>query len=160
MKKITRLFYLLGFFFMPMLVSVTALASNVQMTVQLQNYGGDGAYLAFYLTDEKGAYTDTLWIAGTKPKYYKHLPGWARGSGRRASEYDGLTGASVSAGDTFTVTVHIDDAFINAGFQIRVDASVEDMRDISNEVVVPLTTSGAGLNHTGRHYVRNFKYSL
>lgn len=31
----------------------------VSLTAQLKNYGGDGAYLAAYLTDAKGAYVRT-----------------------------------------------------------------------------------------------------
>ena len=36
---------------------------QVTLTAQLKNYGGDGAYLAAYLTDAKGAYVRTLWVA-------------------------------------------------------------------------------------------------
>jgi len=31
---------------------------QVTLTVQLKSYGGDGAYLAAYLTDAKGAYSN------------------------------------------------------------------------------------------------------
>lgn len=55
----------------------------VTLTAQLKNYGGDGAYLAAYLTDAKGAYVRTLWVAGGKAKYYKHLSDWSRLSGGR-----------------------------------------------------------------------------
>ena len=50
-----------------------AMARPVTVTTTLKNYGGDGAYLALYLTDASGAYVRTLWVAGKKSKYYKHL---------------------------------------------------------------------------------------
>ena len=34
----------------------------VTLSTTLKNYGGDGAYLAVYLTDAKGAYVRTLWV--------------------------------------------------------------------------------------------------
>lgn len=54
-----------------------------------KNYGGDGAYLAAYLTDAKGTYVRTLWVAGGKAKYYKHLSDWNRLSAADAKRLDG-----------------------------------------------------------------------
>lgn len=137
-----------------------AQAREVTFTTQLNNYGGDGAYLALYLTDDAGKYHQTLWISGEKSKYYKHLPAWARGSGLRPAEYDGLSGASVTSGRTLKVTLELEDALIDSGYQVRVDSSVEDMRDNSADVVVPLTTEGSGKPVSGRGYVRSFVYQL
>ncbi|PCH98072.1 MAG: Tat pathway signal protein [Gammaproteobacteria bacterium] len=149
----------LGFFCL-FIISTQTLAREVTFTTQLQSYRGDGAYLAIYLTNAKGQYQETLWVAGQKSKYYKHLTGWARASGLRASEYDGLTGASVSSGKTLTVTLDLADAYIDAGFQLKVDTSVEDMRDNRNDVVMPLTTEGAGKISAGRGYVKAFSYAF
>ncbi|KAA3639339.1 MAG: DUF2271 domain-containing protein [Proteobacteria bacterium] len=135
-------------------------AREITFTTELKNYGGDGAYVALYITNEAGQYQKTLWIAGEKPKYYKHLSGWARGSGLRSSEYDALTGASVAAGKTMTVTLDLEDSFIDSGFQVRVDTAVEDMRDNRNDVVVSLTTEGVGQTTAGRGYVQSFSYSF
>ena len=63
-----------------------AQARPVTLTTQLQSYSGDGAYLAIYVTDAAGQYKKTLWVAGKKSKYYKHLRDWARGSGMKASD--------------------------------------------------------------------------
>lgn len=142
------------------LLSAQASAREIALVTELKNYGGDGAYLAIYLTNAKGQYQDTLWIAGQKSKYYKHLSGWARGSGLRTSEYDGLTGASVASGKTLTVTLDLADTYIDAGFQLRVDTAVEDMRDNRNDVIVPLTSEGAGKPASGRGYVKAFTYSF
>jgi len=110
------------------------------------------------LTDSKGAYQGTLWIAGQDSEYYKHLRGWARGSGMDRAEYDGLTGASITSGRTLKMTLNLDDSLIDSGHQVRVDTAVEDMRDNRADVVTPLTTEGAGKAVSGRGYVKSFSY--
>jgi len=147
------------------LVSVIALSSfaqarEVTLTTQMQNYSGDGAYLAIYLTDAEGNYQKTLWVAGKKAKYYKNLRDWARGSALKASEYDGMSGASIAKGTTFKTTVEVADALIDAGYEIRVDTAVEDKRDVPVDVRVPLTTSNAGKTTAGRGYIKTFIYTM
>lgn len=138
--------------------SATTSAREVTFTTQLSDYRGDGAYLAIYLTDSKGAYQGTVWIAGQDSDYYKHLRGWARGSRMDRAEYDGLTGASITSGRTLKMTLNLDDSLIDSGHQVRVDTSVEDMRDNRADVVTPLTTDGAGKTVSGRGYVKSFSY--
>jgi len=135
-------------------------AAEVTITTTLNAYSGNGAYLAFYLTDANGKYNRTLWVAGGKSKYYKHLQGWARGSALKRTEYDGLAGASVTAGEQLTVKVKIDDALIDAGYLIRVDSAVEDQRDHPVDAEVPLTRQGAGTAVAGRGYVKTISYTL
>ena len=135
-------------------------ARQVTLTTQLKNYGGDGAYLAVYLTDAKGAYAGTLWVAGGKAKYHKHLRDWARLSAGDAKRLDGVTGASVGAGRTLKVTADLADALIDAGYEIRVDAAVEDMRDSPGEIRLPLTTQNAGKPQPGRQYIQSLTYQL
>jgi len=141
-------------------VPACAQAREVTFTTQLKNYGGDGAYLALYLTNADGTYQKTLWVAGRKSKYYTHLRDWAQGSGLKPAEYDGLTGASVTSGRTLNVTLELEDALIDSGHQVRVDTAVEDMRDNRSEVMVPLTTEGSGKAVSGRGYVQTFAYEL
>jgi len=143
-----------------MAIPAYAQAREVTFTTQLNDYGGDGAYLALYVTDADGKYHGTLWIAGEKSKYYKHLRDWARGSGLNQAEYDGLTGASVTSGRTLKVTLELEDALIDSGYQVRVDTAVEDMRDNRSDVVAPLTTEGSGKTVPGRGYVQSFVYDL
>ena len=135
-------------------------ARPVTLTTQLKSYSGDGAYLAIYVTDAKGVYKKTLWVSGKKAKHYKNLRDWARGSGLRPSEYDGVSGASVGSGRVLKVTVDLADALIDAGYEIRVDSAVEDGRDNPADVRTPLTTAGAGKPAAGRGYVKSFTYSL
>ena len=142
-------------------IAVPSIASarQVALETQLTNYGGDGAYLAIYLTDHSGAYKTTLWVAGTKVKYWRHLGDWYRATGGKA-KVDGVSGASVGAGKTLRVTVEIADALLDAGYDIHIDSAAEKMKENPSEVVVPLTTAGAGKPAAGRGYVKSFRYTL
>lgn len=132
----------------------------ITIATTLKNYGGDGAYLAVYLTDAKGAYAGTLWVAGGKAKYYKHLADWNRLSAGDGKRLQGVTGASVGQGRTLKVTADLADALIDAGYEIRIDAAVEDMRDSPAEVRVPLTTGNAGKPQSGKQYIQSVTFQL
>ena len=137
-----------------------AMAREVTLTTTLADYGGDGAYLAFYVTDAQGSYVGSLWMAGGKSKYYEHLRDWYRATGGDRAQIDGITGASVGAGRTLEITLDLADALFDAGYTLHIDAAVEDMRDSPNEVAVPLTTAGAGKPIPGRRYVASFAYDM
>ena len=137
-----------------------ASARPVTLTTTLKNYGGDGAYLAVYLTDPSGAYVRTLWVAGKKSKYYKHLTDWHRATGGSPSQINGLTGASVGEGRSLKVTADLADALFDAGYKLNIDAAAEDMRDSPRDISVPLTKAGAGKPVSGRSYVAGFTYGL
>ena len=123
-----------------------AQARPVAFEIKLKNYGGDGAYVAVYVVDKAGAYQGTLWMAGGKSKYYSHLRDWARASG--------------GAGKTLAVSVDLADALFDSGFAVRVDTSVENMRDNPSDVAAPLTAAGAGKPLRGKGYVESFVYKL
>lgn len=137
-----------------------ASARPVTLTTTLKNYGGDGAYLAVYLTDPSGAYVRTLWVAGKKSKYYKHLTDWHRATGGSPSQINGLTGASIGEGRSLKVTADLADALFDAGYKLNIDAAAEDMRDSPRDISVPLTKTGAGKPVAGRSYVAGFTYGL
>lgn len=135
-------------------------AREISLSTTLKNYRGNDAYLAIYVTDGQGAYQRTLWVAGKKAKYYKHLRDWAAGGGSQSGEFDGLSGASVGSGETLTVAVELEDALIDAGYQIRIDTAVEDQRDNRAEIQVPLTQQASTVNGSGQGYVERFSYQF
>ncbi|MCA4921209.1 MAG: DUF2271 domain-containing protein, partial [Methylobacterium sp.] len=126
---------------LPLLVPVIAEARPVRITTTLNTYGGDGAYLAIYVTDKAGKLQQTIHVAGGKAKYHKHLAGWFRQSGGRI---DGTTGASVGAGRSLTVSAEIADALIDAGFEIRVDSAVEKESDVPGDARITLEKASIG----------------
>ena len=137
-----------------------AMARPVTLATTLKDYGGNGAYLAIYVTDPKRAYAGSLWMAGTKSKYYEHLSDWYRATGGKAAEINGITGASVGAGRRLEITLDLADALFDAGYTLHIDAAAEDMRDSPNEIAVPLTAQGAGKSIPGRRYIADFSYGL
>jgi hypothetical protein len=136
-----------------------ATARQVALEAQLTSYGGDGAYLAIYLTDHAGKFHSTLWVAAPKAKYWRHLRDWYRATGGTA-KVDGISGASVGAGKTLRVTVELADALLDAGYEIHIDTAVEKMKENPSEVVVPLTSAGKDKPAAGRGYVKSFRYTL
>ncbi len=135
----------------------TAEARMVKVTTTLKNYGGDGAYLAIYVTDGSGKLQKSIHVAGGKAKYHKHLAGWYRQSGGRL---DGTTGASVGAGGTLSVSVDLADSLIDAGYQIRVDTAVEKENDVPADVVAPLSSTQAGKPSPGKGYVKTLVFDM
>lgn len=141
-------------------VPAQAIAKPVTLTVNMNQYNGDGAYLALYVTDPNGTYVGSLWMAGAKSKYYEHLSDWHRATGGSTAEINGITGASVGAGRALKITLDLADALFDAGYELHIDASVEDKRDSPSDVVVPLNTMAAGQPVSGRRYIRNFTYDM
>lgn len=156
MKKLAAALFIAGATALPGLVQ----ARPVTLTTQMQDYSGNAAFLAFYVTDANGKFQKTLWVSGKKTKYYKHLRDWARGSGLRSSEFDGVTGASAGSGKTLKVTVELADTLIDSGYEIRVDSAVEDKPDHPADVRVPLTKAGAGKPVAGHGYIKSFSYAM
>ena len=137
-----------------------AAARPVTLTTTLNNYGGNGAYLAFYVTDPSGAYAGSLWMAGGKSKYYRHLNAWHRATRGDARQINGITGASVGSGRTLKITLDLADALFDAGYTLHIDAAAENLPESPNEVSVPLSNAGAGKTARGRFYVSNFAFSM
>lgn len=135
-------------------------ARPVTFEATLKPYGGNGAYVVLYVTDAAGKYRGTLWMAGGKAKYYRHLSDWQRASGGATSEIDGITGASIGSGKTLKVSVELADALIDAGYQVHVDTAVEDGLDSPSDAVAPLATQATGKPVAGRGNVKSFKVTF
>ena len=133
-------------------------AREINLSTTLKDYRGNEAYLAIYVTDAQGVYQRTLWVAGKKAKYYKHLRDWAQGGSSKQAEFDGLTGASVCSGEILEVAVELEDALIDAGYEIRIDSAVEDKRDNRGEIKLPLTQQATTVNGGAQGYVDSFSY--
>lgn len=143
-----------------MTIPVLAQARTVNLTANLAQYGGPNAYLAIYLTDSSGAYAGSLWMAGGRSRYYRHLTDWARFTGGDPAAVNGITGASIGSGSSMNVSVEMADSLFDAGYTLHIDAAAEEMRESPNEVSVQLTTAGAGKTIKGRRYISNFRYGF
>jgi hypothetical protein len=143
-----------------LIMPAIAQAKTVTLATNLTQYGGNGAYLAYYLTDANGAYAGSLWMAGGKAKYYRHLSDWARMTGGNPAEAAGITGASIGSGQGGYLSLDISDALFDAGYTLHIDAAAEDMRESPSEIAVPLTRKGAGKPVQGSRYIADFTYSF
>ena len=135
-----------------------AMARTVTLTTTMNRYGGNEAYLAIYVTDPSGAYAGTLWMAGTRSRYYSHLSDWYQATGGDLAQIDGITGASVGAGRTLEISFDLADTLFDAGYTLHVDAAVEDMRNSPNEIALPLTSTPQSV--AGRRYIATFATSF
>lgn len=90
-------------------------AASVTFTTNMKSYGGNGAYLAYYVTDAQGKYVGSLWMAGGRARYYQHLSGWYRASGGNTNDINGITGASVGSGRSLKITLDLADTLFDAG---------------------------------------------
>ncbi len=136
-----------------------ASARPVNFTTTLRGFPGYGAYLALYVKDANDQYVGTVWMAGRKSKYYRHLSDWSRATRGNLSEINGITGASIGPGRTLEVSLDLSDALFDAGYTLHIDAAVENLRESPSDVVVPLTNEGAGKPVRGRRYVAKFTYT-
>ena len=136
-----------------------AMARAVTIKTSLKQFGGYSAYIVLYLTDSRGAYVKTIWMAGGRPNYYRHLGGWLRAS-RGQANLNGITGASVGAGETLTVRTDLADAMIDAGYTIHADVASEGMMESARDVSAPLTSKDSGHAFSGRAYIGHFSYQM
>jgi len=136
-----------------------AVARPVTITAQL-NSRGWGAYVALYITDARGRYKQSLWMSGYRTGYYRHLRGWFRATRGNLGEIRGITGASIGGNRTLKVTVDLSNAMIDAGYKLHLDAAAENVGESPSDVVVPLTTKGAGKSYRGKAFVSNFSYRM
>lgn len=74
-----------------------AMARQVTLKAKMADYGGNNAFVVMYVTDAQGKYAGTLWMAGGRAKYYRHLTEWYRATGGNTAEINGITGASVGS---------------------------------------------------------------
>lgn len=136
-------------------------AAQVNLSGQMRSYSGPEAYLAVYLAKPDGSYDSTLYVAGRKSRYYRDLSGWARYATRDATlNLDGITGASVGSGRSFSINIDLSDALIDAGYTIHIDSAVEHQGSAADDVVIPLNRSYSGVAQPGRGFIKSASISI
>ncbi|MGV8985553.1 MAG: DUF2271 domain-containing protein [Cypionkella sp.] len=140
------------------LAPLAAEAAPVKFSVTIAQYSGPNTFLAMYLTDAAGNFKSTVWVAGDRTRYWRHLRSWFQATG--GSGADGVTGASVGSGRTLTVTHDISAAMIDAGYVLHIDAAAENIGESPDEIAIPLTKAGAGQDISGNGFIANFKYQM
>lgn len=140
------------------LAATPAFSAETTILVQLNEYEGDEAYFALYLVDPDGRYESTLWVSGDEERWYEDMPRWWRYHSRDPQELDAITGASTKAGDRALIRVEIEDAYLDAGYSIRVETAVEDLENYALDVEQTLNSEEMGDKISGTGYVRFVRY--
>ena len=137
-----------------------AFAKDLTITANIVGYNGPGTYLAIYVTKPDGSYNSTLWVAGGRAEYYRHLRQWVRGISGTSDTIDGITGASIGGGQSLTIHASIADSLIDAGYEIHVDSAVENGGEFPSDVVVPLTQANSGVKVSGKGFVESLVVNM
>jgi len=132
-------------------------AKTLSFSGTMKSYSGNRAYAVVYLVDSDGQYVSTIYAAGSKGKYFKHLSRWKRMYARSGKGVDGSTGASLGSTQSFSSSVNIPDKLIDAGYVLRVETAVENQNYFPEDVVIPLDSAHNGAAVTGSGYVGTMK---
>lgn len=142
-----------------MLSFAPAEAKQITATVQMKDFRGPPAYVALYLTNTDGQFHSTVAVLGKKSKYRRHLRGWFRGVAKSGNPVDGLSGASVGSGRSFSVKADIADALLKAGYRLQIDTAVEDVADYRAEASVILNTTTPSASTRGKGFIKSVTIS-
>ncbi|SFR47652.1 Predicted protein [Yoonia tamlensis] len=137
----------------------SAAAEEATFLVQLENYAGENAYFALYLIDPDDRFVRTLWVSGDEARWYPDQPRWWKYVGRAQEDLLPVTGASTAAGDRAVIRIALEPEVLDAGYQIRVDTSVEDQQNFPNDIQIPLESTAHGEKIEGTGYVRYIRYA-
>ena len=150
-----------------MLVSASAFifaapvaAKEAIVLVQLDEYPGPEAYFSLYLVNPEGKYENTLWVSGPEKIWWPDSKRWFGYFSRTRENVDALTGASTPSGGRPVMRVDIDPKWVDAGYKLRVETSVENADNYQEDVELELTTAAQRIKVPGTGYVRYIRYKL
>ncbi len=130
-----------------------ASSKKYKCLIQLTNYKGEGAYVVASLIDPQGKYERTLQVIGDDPEWYSELTEWWKFYGKR-KVIDGITGATIKAGERTVKVLDIDDSKMNKGYKIRFETAVEDEYYYAKDAEVVLSTENLNVKVEGKGYIR------
>lgn len=129
-------------------------STGYKCMIQMINYSGEGAYVVISLIDPKGNYEKTLYVQGDDDEWYHDISEWWRFYGKKRTNIDAITGATVGGGGRSINLVEIEDSKINAGYSLRFESAVEDKEYYVKDVQLPLTSDAIKEKHEGKGYIR------
>ncbi|MEM9051767.1 MAG: DUF2271 domain-containing protein [Bacteroidota bacterium] len=103
-------------------------STSYKCMVQLVNYDGEGAYIITSLVDPEGEYEKTLYVVGEDDEWYHLIDEWWTYFGREKRSLDGITGATVGGGERKIYTFEVENKYLDQGYKIRFETSVEDQK--------------------------------
>jgi len=155
MTRIFKLFSL-GIFISFILLAFTkpVETTNVKCMIQMTNYTGEGAYVIMSLINPKGDYEETLYVQGKDSEWYSEIPEWWKFYGKRRSEIDAISGATISGGGRTISVLKIPNDKIDTGYSIRFETAVEDQEYYTDDVQFKLTSESVKSKVEGKGFIR------
>lgn len=156
MKKINLYKISLFFFSFIVLLSFTGKieSTRYKCLIQMKNYTGEGAYIAISLLDNKGQYEKTLYVHGDDEDWYYDITQWWSFYGKKRTEIDAITGATISGGERAITIIELEDNKIDAGYRIRFETAVEDKEYFKDDVEFELTSENVDSKIEGKGFIR------
>ena len=108
--------------------------------IQMTNYTGEGAYIAISLLNPEGEYEKTLYVHGDDDEWYFDITEWWSFHGKKRSNIDAITGATISGGKRAITVLEIEDEKLDNGYKIRFETAVEDQEYYKDDVEFELTS--------------------
>ena len=153
MNKIIKL-VLVGLFGLLFIPQSIAQQSKYKCMLQMTNYEGLEAYVVVSLIDPKGNYEKTLYVMGPDKQWYNGFKEWNKTLAKRKENLNGITGASIAAGDRSITTFSIDESKLNKGYKLRFESAVEDNKYYVGDVEIALTTADITKKKEGKGFIR------
>ena len=153
--KIKQIIFFSIVLFGLMSFTTKAPATKYKCMIQMTNYTGEGAYVVISLINPKGDYEKTLYVQGDDAQWYNTIEDWwKKFHGKKRSNLDAITGATVSGGARNITVIDIDDSKINNGYKIRFETAVEDQKYYTSDVEFELTSETVKSKKDGTGFIR------
>lgn len=156
--KTTKLILIVSIF----LLLITALfsfkknpaTSSYKCMIQMKNYNGEGAYVIISLLNPKGSYEKTLYVQGADDEWYFDLKEWWGFQGKKRTNIDAITGATISGGARTISIIDIPDAALDSGYKIRFETAVENQEYHKDDVEFDITSENVKAKIAGKGFIR------
>ncbi len=135
-------------------------AGEAIVLVQMNDYVGDEAYFSLYLVNPEGKYEKTLWLSGPEKVWWPQTARWFGYFSRNAEDVDVITGASTPSGSRNVMRLEIDPKYIDAGYTLRIETSVDQQENHQTDAEVALITANQRIKTPGTGYVRYIRFKL
>jgi hypothetical protein len=128
--------------------------SRYKCMIQMTNYAGEGAYVVISLLNPKGEYEKTLYVQGDDDEWYFDITDWWDFYGKRRTNLDAITGATISGGERAISVIEIEDDKLDKGYKIRFESAVEDQEYYKDDVAFEFTTDNVKGKIEGNGFIR------
>ena len=156
--KIRKVIYTTPLIFM-LFVALLSFKKHTESTtykclIQMKNYSGEGAYIVISLLNPELEYEETLYVQGPDDEWYYDIKEWWNFQGKKRTDIDAITGATISGGERKISVIRINDDKLNKGYKIRFETAVEDQEYHKNDIEFELTSENMKSKIEGKGFIR------